>query len=152
MTHLLANATPPPEALASWLEVAMYLIVSASAIVGLLCGIKSLRAKKEKLPSPFVVQGQVKYVPEATFDAEIKQAHGRMNRERDEAKALIAAAERRLQLEITRIETQVGQYNTNAEARANRINERIDDLSDKVSDAPSQVVELLLKTKGLLPA
>lgn len=81
---------------------------------------------------------------------EMKEAHGRMSRERDETRALIVAAEGRMQAECSRIAAEVAGYNTNAEDRATRINNRIDDLSDKVAEAPEKVVEMLVRTKGLL--
>lgn len=81
---------------------------------------------------------------------DLKEAHGRMNREKAEIEAKLAAAEARLKAEVGEIKTAVATYNANAEGRSNAINSRIDDLSDKISDAPEAVVEMLVKTKGLL--
>lgn len=79
-----------------------------------------------------------------------RMAHGRMNRERDAAAAALVAAETRMQAECKRIAEEVAGYNTNAEDRAKRINERIDDLRDDVAAAPAATVRLLRETKGLL--
>lgn len=81
---------------------------------------------------------------------EMKEAHGRMSRERDETRALIVAAEARMQTECKRISDEVAGYNENAEDRATRINGRIDDLSEKIAAAPEKVVEMLVRTKGLI--
>lgn len=108
------------------------------------------KAQQVEVQSPLTVAQHVTYVPRAEFDAEIKQAHGRMNRERDDARALIKAAEERMQAECNRIAHDVAVYNTNGEERARRINERIDDLRDEVAGTPAATVRLLRETKGLL--
>lgn len=103
-----------------------------------------------EVQSPLTVAKHVTYVPRDEFVSEIKQAHGRMNRERDEARALIHAAEERMQAECKRIAADVANYNAQGEDRARRINERIDDLRDQVSSTPAATVRLLRETKGLL--
>lgn len=79
-----------------------------------------------------------------------RQAHGRMNRERDAAANALAAAEARMQAECKRIAEEVGTFNANGEDRVRRINERIDELRDEVANAPAATVRLLRETKGLL--
>lgn len=103
-----------------------------------------------EVQSPLTVTPHVVFVPRELFDSEITKAHGRMNRERDAAASALAAAEARMQAECARIGKEVATYNTNAEERANRINERIDGLSDKISEAPEKVVDMLVRTKGLI--
>jgi len=143
MTLLLAQTTPPPQVLASWLEVFMYIVVSAGAIVGLLCGIKSLREKKEATPQPLIVQGHVQFVPREEFDKEIKQAHGRMNRERDDAARAVRELAQRLDGDLAKLTKQVADYNTDANGRANSINGRIDDLRDVIAAMPGELVSLI---------
>jgi len=60
-TLFLAEA--PPQQLASWLEVAFYLIAGAASVIGLLCGVKSLREKPAETPQPLIVQGHVSFTP-----------------------------------------------------------------------------------------
>ncbi len=65
MIPLLAQTTPPPATLASWLEVFFYVIGGIAAVVGLLVGIKSLRQEKESLPQPFTVKEHKRF---ATYE------------------------------------------------------------------------------------
>jgi hypothetical protein len=61
---LLASSVPAPEALASWVEVLMYLIGCAAGFVGLLVGIKSLRSKPAaSVPQPLRVSEEKEYTP-----------------------------------------------------------------------------------------
>lgn len=121
-------------------------IVAASAVMFLLNqGITFWKDHLREQPSP-----PDTYATKHALEEGLRQAHGRMNRERDDAKAALGAAETRMREELGRLTAEVTGYNTKAEDRASRINGRIDDLSDKVTAAPGQVVEILARTKGLL--
>ena len=146
MTALLAQTTPPPAVLASWLEVAMYLVLSAAGVVGLLVGIKQLREKQVALAQPFVVKPHDTW---ATKD-ELTQVHGRIGRERNEVNAMIAGVQSAASREIQAVAAQVAQHAVDGEKRVVRINERIDALRDDIKDAPAATVALLRQTKGLL--
>lgn len=79
VSAVFAQVMPAPEALSSWMQVAMYCIFSASGVVGLLVGIKMLRAKSG-LPQPLTIKGEARF---ATAE-DITQVHGRIAREREE--------------------------------------------------------------------
>ncbi|MBC8010058.1 MAG: hypothetical protein H7067_08175 [Burkholderiales bacterium] len=92
----------------------------------------------------------------ATKD-QMREVHGRIKRERDEINRDIAAAAATAAAVRERLDAALGEMSdkldTNNEAgreREGRINGRIDDLRDVVSDMPAKIVELLSKTKGLL--
>ncbi len=65
MISILAQTTPPPASLASWLEVFFYVIGGIAAVVGLLVGIKTLREEKQELPQPLTVKEHKRY---ATYE------------------------------------------------------------------------------------
>lgn len=149
---------PPAEQLSSWLQVFFWLVSSAAGVVGLLLGVKKLREPKPSgLPQPFTVSPHVEYVARPEFEKEIRNAHGRMNRERDEAKALVLAVaaentalRKKLDDDIAAMGDKLDANNRAGGERETRINGRIDDLRDTVSAMPAQVVSLLRATKGLL--
>ncbi|MCS6244658.1 MAG: hypothetical protein H2172_12465 [Opitutus sp.] len=143
MISLLAESTPPPAVLASWLEVGMYLVVSGGGVVGLMVGIKTLREPKAETPQPLIIKGHVRYVEHAEFEKEMKQAHGRMNREKEEARLALEAFAKRFEADLGSLARQVNAYNTNAEARTDRINERIDGLRDAVAGMPQEILQLI---------
>lgn len=141
---LLAQSAPDAAALKSFLEVFFYLAGSATA---LLVGWKKLKEKPAaELPSPLVVKGHVDF---ATRE-ELRQAHGRMNREKAESDARFArieadatAAAEHLDTVVEGLRDQLASNNTAGEARVVALHNRINAI-------PGEIINLLRSTKGLL--
>jgi hypothetical protein len=103
MLPLLAESTPLPAALASWLEVFFYLLGGIAAVVGLLVGVKSLREKPAEVPQPLTVKEQKRF---ATWEelqavrAEVLAIGGRFDeaveRMRDDGAGRVALLEQHL--------------------------------------------------------
>lgn len=124
---LLAQADPNPAALAQWLSIAMYLIVSAASVVGLLVGIKSLRSS-DSVPQPLEVKAHAGVVGQD----DLTEVHGRISRERREIDAQI----KELQEEDRRLRE--------------KHDKEIRELHDRIDDVPPRTIELLKNTKGLI--
>lgn len=67
---MLTVATlPPPDGLASWLAVALYLLGIVSALLGVALLIKKLREPKAPgLPSPLTITQHIAYTPQSQHD------------------------------------------------------------------------------------
>jgi hypothetical protein len=91
------------------------------------------------LKQPFEVVPGARHVDRETFDKEIKNAHGRITRERQELDAEIAELRKGLE-----------RISSEGEARDVRIHDRIDTLADELGETPRKTVDLLRATKGLL--
>jgi predicted RNase H-like nuclease (RuvC/YqgF family) len=76
----LAQASPPPEALASWLQVFMYLVLSGTAIVVAYRTFTGKARPTELTGQPLEVKAHAGSVSRD----ELKQVHGRIERERGE--------------------------------------------------------------------
>lgn len=90
---LLAQSTPPPAALASFLEVAFYLVGLFTAC---LVAYRHLTGKSEKSdvgPQPFIVKSHQEQVTKADLDKLEYELHGRAKRERNEINQQIERVE-----------------------------------------------------------
>jgi len=142
----LAQADAPPADFGPWLANAMYLSLSVAGILGGLAAWKSYRAKEPETPQPLIVQQHAEFVQKPDFDKALREAHGRIARERTEVNAAIAA-----QADATaKLTEKLDRNNAAGAERENRINGRIDDLRDTVSEMPGKIVSLLRQTKDLL--
>lgn len=146
----LAQADAPPADFGPWLANAMYVILSAAGVVGLLVGIKQLREKPAETPQPLMVQQHAEFVHKPDFDKAMREAHGRIGRERVEVNAALtkietghAAATVRLDAELSAVREQLVDNNKAGEARVVALHARINSL-------PSEIISLLRSTKGLL--
>jgi hypothetical protein len=68
MLTLLAQAMPPPELLSEWIQVAMYLVGTAAAVVGLLVGLKVLR-RPVGFPQPLEIKAHNAYATAVEMQA-----------------------------------------------------------------------------------
>lgn len=153
---ILAQVERPPEGFASFMEVVTYLVVTATSVAGLVLIIKQLREKKEEIPNPLTVAPYVPYVSRPDFDKAIKEAHGRMNREGDERAEEIAAMKgatealrEQIKTEVAEIRRLVEAREVSGEARANRINDRIDTLGRAVAEMPDRLFVLIRNAKNI---
>jgi len=128
----LAQATPEPAALASFLEVFFYL---AGSIVALLVGWRQLYPKE--VPNPLTVRAHEEFATKA----QLTEVHGRIKRERGELDAAIAAAEirqrdanARLDAELTAMREQLASNNDNGNERAEKLHNRINTVLEAVSE------------------
>lgn len=128
MIPLLAQATPAPEALASWLEVAMYIVFSAAGVVGLLVGLKQLKTEQPTVPNPLQVQKHDAGVSED----ELQQVHGRISRERKEIDDMLKA------------------LREEDRTLREKLDDEIKDLHGRIDAVPERTINLLKGTKGLL--
>lgn len=144
MIALLAQVTsdPDPAALKEWLGVALYLFGIAAAVLGVLVLWKQLREKQAETPQPFIVQGQVKYATEADLAKEIKNAHGRMNRERDEAREAIEKLTEQISKDNAALSAHLIANNNAAEARVTSMHAHL-------TAMPSHIIDLLAKTGAI---
>jgi hypothetical protein len=156
-TLFLAQAADQPADFGPWLANLMYLALTVAAIIGGLAAWKSYRAKDPETPQPLVVQQHTEFVPRPDFDKAMREAHGRMNRERDEANAKIAAVaetaalvREKLDGELAAMSAKIDANNDAGREREGRINDRIDAVRDTVATMPERTVNLLRSTKGLL--
>ncbi len=156
-TLFLAQSEGPPPELLAWLSAAAWLVVFIGGLLGIAVAVKTLREKKEGLPSPLVVKADEEFATVAAVKELDRLAHGRMSRERNEVNRAIAtmeadkrASELRLDAELESIRKQIGDNHEAGESRANKIHDRINALVNDNATMPTRVVELLRTTKGLL--
>lgn len=93
MLTLLAQTTPPPDAVASWLEVGFYLMGGVAACVLLF---KQLSGKSEDTTiknSPLEVKAHEAAITRVELDKVDVALHGRLKRERSEIDAQIRRVE-----------------------------------------------------------
>lgn len=142
----LAQADAPRADFGPWLANAMYVILSAAGVVGGLAAWKSYREKPAETPQPLMVQQHAEFVQKPDFDKAMREAHGRIARERIEINAAISA-----QAAATAdLADKIDRNNEAGSERESRINGRIDLLGDKVGEMPGKIVTLLRQTKDLL--
>lgn len=141
---LLAQSAPDASALKGFLEVFFYLGGSIAAL--LVAWFTCFPRKQADTPQPFVVQQHAEFVQKPDFDKAMREAHGRIGRERTEINAALAAAADT----AAAVSAKLDANNEAGREREGRINERIDNLRDTVADMPRRTVELLRQTKGLL--
>jgi hypothetical protein len=162
MTSILAQVTADPSAqsIKDWLSVALYILGCIAAVLVVLVYWRQLREKTPETPQPLIVQGHVQFVPRDEFEKEIKQAHGRMNRERDEARDAVKALATRIDGELETLTTQIATYNVDAHGRAERINDRLDKLRDDaevqgkslssaIAAMPQQIFQLIKSAREI---
>lgn len=88
MIPLLAQspaATPPADALKSFLEVAFYLVGGLTACVVLWKHLTGKSGETRITPTPLEVKEHTQFATSDELARVEKQAHGRMNREREES-------------------------------------------------------------------
>lgn len=112
---LLAQTTPPAEALKLWLEVAVFLVAFVGAVIAIAYYVKGLRAPDSQStvvsPQPFEVKPTVRM---ATYD-ELRSLEARLARLEE------------------RIDEQFSDFTGKAEDRARRMHERLDLLLEGMS-------------------
>jgi len=153
---LLAQVEAPPSDFSGWLANGAYGVGLLGAVLWCWTLIRDLRTKKEETPQPFVVAEHSAPVSKPDFDKAIKEAHGRMNREKAERDAEVAAMKAatdglrdKVDREVDAMRDLVTESTTAGEARANRIHDRIDTVSKQVADMPREIVGLLRNAKDL---
>ncbi len=146
MTMLpLAQVSPPPAAVASWLEVLFYLAGGVTMVV--VCWHHlSGRGDAKRTPQPFEVKA---HKPCASED-DLKEVHGRIKRERAELEEKIAALtaadvalREKLDAELAGVRQQLVDNNTASE-------NRVVHLHDRMNSLPNEIIAVLRNTKGLL--
>jgi hypothetical protein len=129
MIPLLLAQVPSATALASWLQVLMYLGGFVCTIIGGAVGIKMLRTPAAPgTPQPLVVQAHAKYAT----DEDLRQTHGRISREREE------------------IDKAVEALRAEYRALSDKLDDELKDIRQTVDDVPDRTIKLLRETKGLL--
>lgn len=130
----------PPSGFGEFVSNAFYIVGLITAGVVLF---KHIRPKPPQTVDvhnkPLVVSAHRKFVEEERFNQELKEVHGRLSRERKE-----------LDQQITEIRREHKEEISAANKRFENITNRLDELRDDISDAPTKTVELLQRTKGLL--
>ena len=156
LAFLIAQVEAPPSDFSGWLANAAYGVGLLGAVLWCWTLIRDLRAKKEETPQPFVVAEHSAPVAKPDFDKAIKEAHGRMNREKVERDAeLLAmrdatdALREKVEKEVDAMRRLVEAREASGEARANRINDRIDVLSKAVAEMPDRLFALIRNAKNL---
>ena len=106
------------------------------------------------LPQPFTVQPHTEFVQKPDFDKAIREAHGRMNRERDDATARIAAVaasaaavREHLDAELVAIREQLAGNNQAGEERATKLHDRINAMLESTSELRGEVRQALASRK-----
>jgi flagellar biosynthesis/type III secretory pathway M-ring protein FliF/YscJ len=125
---LLAETTPTPDQLASWLSVLFYLGGFIATILGALVAVKSLREQPEKMPQPLITTEHTRIANLGDLD----QVHGRIKRERleiDEAIKQLREEDRRLR---------------------EKLDQEIENLQGRIDAVPERTINLLRNTKGLI--
>lgn len=131
---VVAEVMPPPDVFAGWIQVAMYLILSAGGIVGLLVGVKALRGGSP-VPQPMVVKGAEQF---ATAE-ELRQAHGRIGRERDEINKEFIRLANQLAATDARMDAAINGMRKEAKEDMKGMHSRFDQLLSAVSKLEGRV-------------
>ena len=124
MISFLAQASPPPAALASFLEVAFYLVGLLTAVVVLYRHVYPAAIS----PQPLTVRG---HIENASSD-DLREVHGRIKRERDE------------------INRELVNLKDEQKAMRLKLDAEISDLHNRINEVPGRTIQLLRETKGLI--
>jgi hypothetical protein len=141
MIPLLAQSSVPvPAEIASWLAC-------LACVLWIISLVKKIRAPaltqplavKSDAAAPLVTAGAPRYVEKPEFTSALDQVHGRIKRERAEIDAQFG----KLDTQLSQMRGEQRQDNLGEEARATRLNERIDELDKRIDAIPQRVLELL---------
>ena len=128
MLSIFAQADPSNEALASWVKIFLYL---GGGVAGLAVAWSQLFGKASKMkisPQPLIVAEQVTH---ATRE-EIRQVHGRIERERKEINVAM--------IELREADQRLRE----------RLDSEIKDMRQAMDDIPERTINLLKATKDLI--
>lgn len=127
MLHVLAQASPSPEALKQWLEVVLYIAGSIATCAIAWSYITGRSGKTSIDNQPIEVKAHAGSVTREEYD----QTHGRISRERDELKR-----------EIHRVETA-------SEKRTDKLEEKIDENTTATAAMGGQLHQMNQTLSGL---
>jgi hypothetical protein len=128
-THLIAQTSPAADTVEPWLKVFFWLAG------GIWCVVKLIKEFTPPKPSSVAVSGQpleVKKHGGIVTDDDLRNVHGRINRERsevDQALAELKAEDRRLR---------------------DKLDGEIKELNGRIDEVPQRTIALLRETKGLI--
>jgi hypothetical protein len=125
---ILAQVEPSPTALIEWLRVLMYFVGVIGGLLGIAVAVKMLRGKDPETPQPLMVSAH----PGIASASDLKQVHGRIERERKE------------------IDASLGQLREEDKQLRARLDSEIKDMNQTIDEIPQRTIALLAATKGLL--
>lgn len=138
MIPLLAQ-TPPPTAVASWLEVLFYLVGGVTAMVLL---VKQFTGKSEQVhlsPTPLEVKAHETAVTRDELAKVDTALHGRLKRERGEIDAQIRRVEEVAERRADKVETKIDENTKLTE----RLSGQLGQINQNVSQLTSAVTHFL---------
>jgi hypothetical protein len=151
---------PPADEIIAFLRVLTWVGGVVLMALSILVAFRTLRTPKATppapLPQPLAVTPGFVPVDRTEFAQKIKEAHGRMDREKAERAAEIAAMKdatevlrEKVDREVAAMRELVDENNKAGEARATRIHDRVDKLGEQIGHLPGQIVALLRGARDL---
>lgn len=132
MLHVLAQASPSPEALKQWLEVVLY-IAGSIATCAIAWSYLTGRSGKTSIDNQPI---EVKAHSGHATRQELQEAHGRISRERDQLKSEISRVETAGEKRTDKLEAKIDENTTATAAmggQLNQMNQTLSSLSESLT-------------------